>query len=153
MIRILTVEDEVIIRAALKRLLENNGYAVNEAGSVNEACEKFNLDEFDLVISDLRLPGKPGTDLITLAGAVPVLIMTSYASMRSAVNSMKMGAVDYIAKPFNHEEMLESVKRITKQSSINRQEVQASSGEKAISLPGVLGRCPAMKKVYSHVQK
>ncbi len=99
MSRILIVEDESIIRTALRRLLERNNYSVDDAGSVDEATSQFNLNDYNLIISDLRLPGAPGTDLINLAKAVPVVIMTSYASMRSAVDAMKMGAVDYIAKP------------------------------------------------------
>ena len=66
------------------------------------------LPTFDLIVSDLRLPGAPGTELIKLGQGTPVLIMTSYASLRSAVDSMKMGAVDYIAKPFDHDEMLQA---------------------------------------------
>ncbi len=56
---ILVVEDEAIIRSSLKRLLERNGYRVSEAGAVHEAAENFKLPEFDLVITDLRLPGDP----------------------------------------------------------------------------------------------
>src|SRR5690554_6972442 len=103
---ILVVEDEAIIRSALRRLLEHNAYQVSEAGAVDEAVAQFDLSQFDLIISDLRLPGQPGTELIKLARSTPVLIMTSYASLRSAVDSMKLGAVDYIAKPFDHDEML-----------------------------------------------
>ena len=98
MYKILVVEDETVIRSALRRLLERNNYQVSEAGAVKEAIENFELSDFDLIISDLRLPTAPGTDLIKHAGEVPVLIMTSYASLRSAVDSMKSGAVDYIAK-------------------------------------------------------
>ena len=85
MLKILVVEDETVIRTALRRLLERNGYQVSEAGSVQEAESSHELEEFDLIISDLRLPGAAGTDLIRKAGDVPVLIMTSYASLRSAV--------------------------------------------------------------------
>ena len=109
MSRILIVEDETIIRSALRRLLEKNNFAVDDAASVDEATSRFKLEEFNLIISDLRLPGAPGTDLIALAKSVPVLIMTSYASLRSAVDAMKLGAVDYIAKPFDHDEMISSV--------------------------------------------
>jgi DNA-binding NtrC family response regulator len=101
--QVLVVEDEVIIRSALKRLLERHEYEVSEAGTVKESIENFDMDDFDLIISDLRLPGAPGTDLIK-ATNTPVLIMTSYSSIRSAIDSMKMGAVDYIAKPFEHNE-------------------------------------------------
>lgn len=110
--RILIVEDETVIRTALRRLLERNNYQVIESGSVQEAITANELEDFDLIISDLRLPGAPGTDLISKAGEVPVLIMTSYASLRSAVDSMRMGAVDYIAKPFDHSDMIAAVQRI-----------------------------------------
>ena len=110
--KILVVEDESVIRTALRRLLERNDYQVSEAGSCQAAQKELRLKDFDLVISDLRLPGAPGTDLIKKAGDVPVLIMTSYASLRSAVDSMRMGAVDYIAKPFDHGDMVSAVQRI-----------------------------------------
>jgi DNA-binding NtrC family response regulator len=106
--QVLVVEDEVVIRTALKRLLERHEYKVSEAGTVKESIENFDMDEFDVIISDLRLPGAPGTDLIK-ATTTPVLIMTSYSSIRSAIDSMKLGAVDYIAKPFEHNELIESV--------------------------------------------
>ena len=107
---ILIVEDETIIRSALRRLLERNQYQVSEAGSVQEAQERYSIPTFDLIVSDLRLPGAPGTELIKLGEGTPVLIMTSYASLRSAVDSMKMGAVDYIAKPFKPAELLARVR-------------------------------------------
>ena len=75
--QILVVEDETVIRTALRRLLERSGYQVSEAGSVQQAESEFSFEDFDLIISDLRLPGAPGTDLIKKAGEVPVLIMTS----------------------------------------------------------------------------
>ena len=110
--KILIVEDETVIRSALRKLLERHDYDVSEAGAASEAMDNYDLNTFDLIISDLRLPGAPGTDLIKAAGDVPVLIMTSYASLRSAVDSMKSGAVDYIAKPFDHDEMLNAVAKI-----------------------------------------
>ncbi len=120
MAHILIVEDETIIRSALRRLLERNQYQVSEAGSVQEAQERYSIPSFDMIVSDLRLPGAPGTELIKLAQGTPVLIMTTYASLRSAVDSMKMGAVDYIAKPFDHDEMLQAVARILKDRQENR---------------------------------
>src|SRR5690606_38458052 len=110
MSHILIVEDEDIIRMALRRLLERNGYEVSEATSVQEAAEAHDLDALDAIISDLRLPGLPGTELIKRTHT-PVLIMTSYASLRSAIDSMKIGAVDYISKPFEHDEILSSLAR------------------------------------------
>ncbi|MDN3640862.1 sigma-54 dependent transcriptional regulator [Simiduia curdlanivorans] len=150
MSHILIVEDEPIIRMALRKLLERNKYIVNEAGSVKEATSKHNLTSFDLVISDLRLPGAPGTDLITLCGDVPVLIMTSYASLRSAVDSMRMGAVDYIAKPFDHDEMLAAVKRVI--GKANRAALQAPT-ENQVGVASMIGSSNVMKALYSKIHR
>jgi DNA-binding NtrC family response regulator len=109
---ILIVEDEEIIRSSLRKLLERHDFLVSDTVSIKSARELFDLSAFDLIISDLRLPGQMGTDLIALAKPVPVLIMTSYASLRSAVDTMRQGAADYIAKPFDHQEIMVSVRRI-----------------------------------------
>jgi DNA-binding NtrC family response regulator len=161
---ILIVEDETIIRSALRRLLERNQYQVSEAGSVQEAQERFSIPNFDLIVSDLRLPGAPGTELIRLAEGKPVLIMTSYASLRSAVDSMKMGAVDYIAKPFDHDEMLQAVSRILRDRQAAKQVPSTPAGatagrnsEKVVDNSngeiGIIGSCPAMLEMYSKIRK
>lgn len=153
--RILIVEDELVIRNALKRLLERHNYLVTEAESVAQASLN-NLAEFELVISDLRLPGAPGTDMIKLAGDTPVLIMTSFASLRTAVDSMKMGAVDYIAKPFDHDEMLATVEHIlNKQAKQNQQleQQQGKSGKPPEKVDGIIGNCPAMLKLFDYINK
>ena len=162
---ILIVEDETIIRSALRRLLERNQYEVSEAGSVQEAQERFSIPSFDLIVSDLRLPGAPGTELIKLGQGTPVLIMTSYASLRSAVDSMKMGAVDYIAKPFDHDEMLQAVARIlrdrqTAQSVASERPVgKASTGNDKPGVDnsngeiGIIGSCPPMQDLYGKIRK
>jgi two-component system response regulator HydG len=153
--KILVVEDETVIRTALRRLLERNSYQVEEAGSVQEAESKYNLTDFHLIISDLRLPGAPGTDLINKAGEVPVLIMTSYASLRSAVDSMRMGAVDYIAKPFDHSDLIRAVQRIicdhpTGQAAKDQTTDKTDAKEMAT---GIIGNCPAMLTLFSHIKK
>ena len=153
---ILVVEDESVIRTALRRLLERNGFQVNEAGSVQEAESQHTLTGFDLIISDLRLPGAPGTDLIKKAGAVPVLIMTSYASLRSAVDSMRMGAVDYIAKPFDHSDMVNAVRRIIADHPTQRKGKRGSESSAPPPLnktTGIIGNCSAMLGLFDHIGK
>jgi two-component system response regulator HydG len=159
---ILIVEDETIIRSALRRLLERNQYQVSEAGSVQEAQERYSVSGFDLVVSDLRLPGAPGTELIKLAEGTPVLIMTSYASLRSAVDSMKMGAVDYIAKPFDHDEMLQAVARILRDNQEARRNQPGEAPSKANGKTsataaegdiGIIGSCAAMQDLYGKIRK
>jgi two-component system response regulator HydG len=162
MAHILIVEDETIIRSALRRLLERNQYEVSEAGSVQEAQERFSIPSFDLIISDLRLPGAAGTELIKLGQGTPVLIMTSYASLRSAVDSMKMGAVDYIAKPFDHDEMLQAAARILRERQERPQgntaqpaadEVADRPLEAANGEIGIIGSCDAMQSLFGKIRK
>ncbi|MFD2230795.1 sigma-54-dependent transcriptional regulator [Alkalimarinus sediminis] len=156
---ILVVEDEEIIRTALHKLLVHNGYGVDQAESVQDAIDNYQFDEFDLIISDLRLPGRPGTDLIELAANKPVLIMTSYASLRSAVDSMKMGAIDYIAKPFDHDEMLLAVEQILEKQTLTEdnssQALQDEPELADISQIGdlIYGQCHAMNKVFNLIAK
>jgi len=155
---ILVVEDEEIIRTALHKLLVHSGYGVEQAESVQDAIDNYQFDEFDLIISDLRLPGRPGTDLIDLAPNQPVLIMTSYASLRSAVDSMKMGAIDYIAKPFDHDEMLIAVSQILeKQESRSGSESQEKDTTEPADISQIndilYGQCQAMEKVFNLIAK
>ncbi|KEI69985.1 sigma-54-dependent transcriptional regulator [Endozoicomonas elysicola] len=171
--QILIVEDEEIIRASLRRLLERQGYGVTEAGSVHEAetllrqqpdLQKPEASEkFALIISDLRLPGKPGTEMINLANGIPVLIMTSYASLNSAVSTMKQGAVDYIAKPFDHAEMLQRVaEAIEKQSNLNAESSAKTNAEAMDNehlsnsengFNGILGQCDGMHLLFRQIKK
>ncbi|WP_425513954.1 sigma-54-dependent transcriptional regulator [Kistimonas asteriae] len=152
---ILVVEDEAVIRSSLRRLLTRNGYTVTEAESVADA-RQHDLDSFALIISDLRLPGEPGTEMIRLASNTPVLIMTSYASLRSAVDSMKMGAVDYIAKPFDHDEMVQSVTTIISRSRETAGETTSQPVPKTTTGSidtGIIGESEAMQDLFRRIGK
>ncbi|MDC0664007.1 sigma-54-dependent transcriptional regulator [Marinobacter sp. SS21] len=155
--RILIVEDEEIIRSALRKLLLHAGYDVADAGSVDDAEREQDLQQFDLIISDLRLPGAPGTELINRAPNTPVLIMTSYASLRSAVDSMKLGAVEYIAKPFDHDEMLAAVETILQQRDANDEAAPTSPEATAANASDpsniMYGECDAMRQVFHLIRK
>jgi len=146
--KILIVEDEDIFRTSLRRLLEHHHFETREAKNIEDALNRFELADFSMIISDLRLPGAPGTDLIQLAGAVPVLIMTSYASLKSAVETMRMGAVDYIPKPFDHRELLEAVTRI-----MDKPRPVGQHHAPDLSNRGMIGSSAAMKTVYNIIQK
>jgi DNA-binding NtrC family response regulator len=127
-------------------LLERYQYVVSEAISVKTAQEAFNLNDFDLIISDLRLPGSSGIELIQPAGSVPVLMMTSYASLRSAVETMRHGAADYISKPFDHEEMLAAVRRLVGESDQQREPAKAE--DKLL-----MGNSPQILKILRTIHK
>ncbi|ODC04686.1 Fis family transcriptional regulator [Terasakiispira papahanaumokuakeensis] len=156
MSQILIVEDEGIIRSALRRLLERNGFSVTEASTVPEARDAQQKTQFDLIISDLRLPGAPGTELIQ--DQTPVLIMTSYASLRSAIDTMKQGAVEYIAKPFDHDEMLAAVNHTLSQYSPKTVTNEPSAAAETAPSPpephnGILGESPPMQRVFKQIRK
>ena len=156
MSHILVVEDEAIIRNAVRRLLTRHNHEVTEADSV-DAAKALDLTSYDMIISDLRLPGGHGTDLIELSGKVPVLIMTSYASLRSAVDAMKLGAVDYIAKPFDHDEMIQAVERILAM----RTDTDDTANDTHEDLPepvpssetGIIGSCEPMQLLFRKIAK
>ncbi|MGQ7843581.1 sigma-54-dependent transcriptional regulator [Granulosicoccus sp. 3-233] len=118
--RLLLVEDEEVILKALRRLLERNHFIVETATTVEQAIAA-QPRSFDLILADLRLPGDEGTSVIPLADPVPVIIMTSFASVRSAVDAMRHGAIDYIAKPFDHDELLMVIQRALMQNLMQAQ--------------------------------
>ena len=154
--RILVIDDEEIIRNSLAKLLGREGYRVDAAGSLAEADERLAGERYALALCDLRLPDGEGTDLLIRADelALPVVIMTSYASVRSAVDAMKQGAVDYIAKPFDHDELLLTVARILKQSRLEEENARLRS-DLAVSYPvdGMIGESAAMQQVFAYVDK
>ena len=153
MSHILIVEDEPVIRGALRKLLERHDHSVAEAESVEQARDN-GLTQCDLIISDLRLPGEPGTALIELAAPVPVLIMTSYASLRSAVDAMRVGAVDYIPKPFDHDEMLMSVQRVLKEGRINRgNQALRQDMERTYPVRSMIGDCEPMRDLKHRISR
>ena len=139
--KILIVEDEIVIRKALKKFLEKKLYNVVEAGSLAEALQN-NLQDFALIITDLRLPGPTGTDIIRHAINIPVLVMTSYASVSSAVDAMKLGAVDYIAKPFDYDDLLDRITAL----------IEPHSTDLPI-FPEMLGTCDAMHQLFNRIRK
>jgi len=151
--RILILEDEAENRSNLKTLLESYQYHVEVASSIIEATENFALPSFNLIITDLRLPGQPGTDIIQLAQGVPVLVMTSFASLRSAIDAMKLGAVDYLAKPFDDDDILDIVQNILLKEPLPEPTLNDlnNADEEVQNL--IYGNCSAMQKVFNLIKK
>ena len=102
--KILVVDDDAPMREMLASLFESNGYEVDTAESAEGALEKNREVEFDAILSDIRMPGKSGTELVgelrKLRPQTPVVLMTAFGSIDSAVEAMRVGALDYITKPF-----------------------------------------------------
>ncbi|HWM85820.1 MAG TPA: sigma-54 dependent transcriptional regulator [Kofleriaceae bacterium] len=151
--RILIVEDEPVLRDELRRLFDRKGHEVAEAESVRDA-EKHEIGDYELILADLRLPGAPGTELIARAPGVPVLIMTSYATVKSAVEAMRMGAVDYIAKPIDHDELVMMVDRILERERMRRQNAALQADvARTYAIDGIVGACAAMEVVFERIRK
>ena len=112
---ILVVDDNPSILKTVSELLELDGYSVASASGPNDALKLVNSNRFEAVLSDVRMPGVTGVELISyihdLAPEVPVILMTAYAEMDSAVNAVKGGAFDFILKPFKPVQVLDSVAR------------------------------------------
>lgn len=151
---ILVIDDEALIRKSIKRLLEKNAYQVTIAESVEQAKIFIDEKKFDLILSDLRLPGESGINLIQYCPDIPIIIMTSYASVNSAVEAMKLGAIDYIAKPFDHAELLLMIQRSLKEQKMALENsVLKKALDEKFSVQGMIGECEQMQAVNQSIKK
>ena len=107
---ILILEDDITFSLMLKTWLGRKGFEVSSVSSVSDARSRIEDVSFDLILSDLRLPDGDGIDLLKWIKennfVIPLIMMTSYAEIQTAVQAIKLGASDYIAKPLNPEELL-----------------------------------------------
>ena len=110
---ILIVEDDITFGMMLKTWLGKKGFEVSSVSNIARARKHIESQNVDLILSDLRLPDHEGIDLLKWMNEqgmdIPLIIMTGYADIQSAVQAMKLGARDYIAKPVNPEELLKRV--------------------------------------------
>ena len=153
---VLLVDDEPSQRQSLRKILESQGIKVAEADSVNAVSTGVNLLDFNLVITELRLPDIPGSELIQLAHPIPVIVMTNYASLRSAVDAMKKGAVDYLAKPCSAVDLLAVVQEAltTYPLVASHQNPQAATDKSGAAQSSYFeGTCPSLKQLNTNVKK
>ena len=112
---ILVVDDETNIRKVLKALLEQEGYQVSEAKDGIEALSLLKKESFQTIITDLRMPQLDGMGLLEASlkhyPDIPIIIVTAHGTVDSAVSALKMGAFDYISKPFDKTEMIQVIKK------------------------------------------
>ncbi|KZX74203.1 Fis family transcriptional regulator [Oleiphilus sp. HI0009] len=149
--RILVIEDDSTEQSDLVDILNQNQFQVECVESITQALDDVPLASFDLIITDLRVNGQAGTDIIPLAHDTPVLVMASFASLRSAVEAMKLGAVDYVAKPFDSADLLSTIHDILAKQSENKRAPNRSTDQQASDL--IYGRCQPMRKVFSLIEK
>ncbi|MFZ7111137.1 MAG: sigma-54-dependent transcriptional regulator [Desulfatiglandales bacterium] len=120
MSRILIVDDEERMRHLLSMMLEGKGYKVSQAGDGLEALEMLNQDNYDMVITDIKMPRMTGLELLEHVKPmqIPVVFITAFATVDSAVEAMRLGAVDYITKPFEEERILITVEQTLRLSQL-----------------------------------
>lgn len=111
--RILIVEDDLTLSRMLKTRLGKNGFVVDTVSRVSDACRLLEEHGFDIILSDMRLPDKDGTFLLSWMNkarvSAPVIIMTRYADIGNAVEAMKRGACDYISKPMPPDLLIQKI--------------------------------------------
>ncbi len=156
--KILVVDDELSMREFLAILLEREGYQAFAADSAEQALAMMESNLFDLIISDVQMPGLSGIDLLTrvksLAPDTAVLMMTAYSETEQAVEAMKLGAYDYIAKPFKIEEIKVLIRNALEKSDLKRENtLLKQSVQQRDSFCGIIGTSPKMKEIFSLIQK
>ena len=166
MTSILIVEDDITYGMMLKTWLGKKGFQVTSASSIARAQKHIESETVDLILSDLRLPDKDGIDLLKWLGEhglqIPLIIMTGYADIQSAVQAMKLGACDYIAKPVNPDELLKKIGEALNASSSALKQMMHSDKMKNQPLKGaegslsssdfLEGESDAAKQLYNYVK-
>ena len=152
MLSILIVEDDITFSLMLTTWLGKKGFVVRSSSSVSDAKRRLGEEAFDLVISDLRLPDSDGIDLLkwlkSTHPSLPLIMMTSYAEIQTAVQAMKLGAADYIAKPLNPDELLGKIKELVYVEEKAPARVPVSSAPDLY----IEGQSQAARQLYEHVR-
>jgi DNA-binding NtrC family response regulator len=153
----LIIDDEPLMRLSMTDALRAVGYEVSAASTGQEAAELLGGTAFDVVVSDLRLPGMSGLDLLKLSKErVPlgeVIMITAHGSVETAVQAMKLGAFDYLMKPFAMDELLMTVERATNMLTLRQENVVLREQlEGRFSFEGILGKNDRMRELLEKVK-
>jgi len=151
--RILVVDDEAVVRKSFVRIFAKTSIEVETAPSGHLALEALQHRRFDLVLTDLKMPGLNGIEVLkaikVLQPEVPVILITGYSTVDTAVEAMKAGALDYIAKPFTPDEIADKVARALETAGAH----PPGTPEALEGMGGLVGRSPAMQEVYRRIRQ
>ncbi len=156
--RILVVDDEQSIRDFLRLLLEENGYEVATASSMEEGRGLFKEDRFDLVLCDIIMPDGNGLDLLREMkehdSRASVIMMTAYTSTKSAIEAMKRGAYDFLSKPFDVEELKVVVQKALEKTELVEENVYLRRElEQKYHFSNIIGRSRPMQQIFSLIER
>jgi two-component system response regulator AtoC len=159
--RLLIVDDEANMRHMLTALLQKSGYLVDEASDGAEALQMVNQIRYDFILCDLKMPKMDGMAFLKSArnqlSATTVIIMSAYGTIDTALEAMKLGAYDYISKPFKTDEVLLSLKKAEERESLKRENLLLREQIRKIQAPhtfgNMIGKSHAMQSVFRLAQK
>ncbi|MFO0689963.1 MAG: sigma-54 dependent transcriptional regulator [Myxococcota bacterium] len=156
--RVLVVDDDPSILAMTEDLLTDAGYEVGRSSSGKEALERIGEREWDVVLSDLQMPGIDGLDLLAAVREhspdTPVIIMTAFGTIQSAVDAMRAGALDFVTKPFRAGELLLSLERAFERRALEQENrVLRRAVARSSSFGELVGKSPAMNEIYALIRK
>jgi len=155
---VLLVEDKAELRAMLRKFLERAGYTVDEAPDGNTAIDKVRARRYLLVLSDLKLPGSSGIDVLResrrVDNSLPVILVTAYGSVEEAVTAMKEGAFDFIQKPVDLDHLKLLLDRAAREQELLRENLLLREEYAArYGFPRIVGEHPSMKEASRLVQR
>ncbi len=155
---LLLVEDKAELRAMLRKALERAGYAVEEAPDGSSAVNKVRAQRFLVVLTDLKLPGCSGLDVLRASKeadpTIPVILITAFGSVEEAVTAMKEGAFDFIQKPVDLDHLKLLVERAARQQELLRENLLLREEYAArYGFPRIVGEHRSMKEVTAQVQR
>jgi DNA-binding NtrC family response regulator len=155
---LLIVDDDDSLRQMLRELFQDGGYRVWDASSTEAALEQTREREFDVVLSDVNMPGKSGIDLVgelrRVRPSTPVVLMTAFATVASAVEAMRAGARDYITKPFENDVALLAVEHALEYRALEEENRRLRLAvDRTGSLGDLIGSSAAMRDIFALIRK
>jgi DNA-binding NtrC family response regulator len=155
---LLLVEDKAELRAMMRKALERAGYSVDEAPDGTAAIQKVRARRYLLVITDLKMPGASGLDVLRETkqadATIPVLLLTAYGSVEEAVSAMKDGAFDFLQKPVDLDHLKLLVKRAAEQQELQRENLLLRAEYAArYGFPRIVGEHASIKEMSQQIQK
>lgn len=156
--RILVVDDEESIRIMLKRVLSGKQYEVDEAANGVEALTKLSKEKYSVILLDLRMPEMNGLQVIEKMREkdinTSIIMMSAYGTVPEAVEAMKLGAIDYLVKPFDIDELIMTIERVIEQEEIKKENQYFREEEdRKFNFREIVGQSQAMRKVLDMVKK
>ncbi len=156
-IKILVVDDEHLIRWSLEQNLKKQGYEVLTAGSGEDALRIVREDQPDLILLDIQLPGISGLEVLEkvkeLDEDIIVIMVTAHGGLETAVTAMRIGAYDYLNKPFNLDEMAIVIRKALETSELRREVACLRSEHKKVGAPNIIGSSQCMQNILSMMEK